>query len=175
MTDRAPIREVDPWRFLDPLAAETTAARIARQPPHPPIPWTAVSKPLSESRLALLTTAGISMKGDPPFDLDSERRHPTWGDPTFRSVRSDATAADIEVSHLHINTIFIRRDLNTALPLDRLRELVRDGNVGSSAPTHYSTMGYQGSSTKVLETETAPAIAASMARESVDLALLAPV
>ena len=47
--------------------------------------------------------------------------------------------------------------------------------VGASADTHYSTMGYQGSSTKVLESETAPAIAAAMAEESVDVALLAPV
>jgi D-proline reductase (dithiol) PrdB len=175
MTDRASVREVDPWRFLDSSAAETTAARIARQPPHPPIPWAAVSKPISESRVALLSTAGISMKGDPPFDLDSERRHPTWGDPSFRAIRSDATAADVEVSHLHINTIFIRRDVNVALPLDRLRELVGVGVVGSSAPTHYSTMGYQGSSTKRLEEETAPAIAAAMKSEEVDLALLAPV
>jgi hypothetical protein len=43
------------------------------------------------------------------------------------------------------------------------------------ADTHYSTMGYQGNSTKVLEQETAPAIAAAMKSEEVDLALLAPV
>jgi D-proline reductase (dithiol) PrdB len=167
--------QVDPWRFLDPEMARSMAARIAAQPPHPPIPWTAVSKPLAASRVALLTTAGVSMKGDAPFDLESERRRPTWGDPTFRRVRSDATAADIDVSHLHIETAFIRRDLNVALPLDRLRELVREGVVGSSAPTHYSTMGYQGSSTQVLETETAPAIAEALAAEGVDLLLLAPV
>ena len=175
MQDRPPIREADPWRFLEPRAAETTAARIAKQPPHPPIPWAAVAKPLSESKVALLSTAGISMKGDSPFDMESERRHPTWGDPTFRRILSHATAADVEVNHLHINTVFIRRDLNVALPLDRLRELIREGVVGSAAETHYSTMGYQGSSTKVLENETAPAIAAAMAKESVDLILLAPV
>ena len=107
--------------------------------------------------------------------MESERRHPTWGDPTFRRIRSDATAADVEVNHLHINTVFIRRDLNVALPLDRLRELVKEGVVGATADTHYSTMGYQGSSTKVLESETAPAIAAAMIEESVDVALLAPV
>ncbi len=100
------------------------------QPPHPPIPWAAVAKPLSESKVALLITAGISMKGDSPFDMESERRHPTWGDPTFRRILSHATAADVEVNHLHINTVFIRRDLNVALPLDRLRELVREGVVG---------------------------------------------
>ncbi len=36
-------------------------------------------------------------------------------------------------------------------------------------------MGYQGSDTKVLETQSAPEIAAAMRSEEVDLALLAPV
>jgi D-proline reductase (dithiol) PrdB len=170
-----PHREVDPWRFLDPASAADMAARIAAHPLHPPIPWTPVSKPLARSRVALLSTAGISMQGDPPFDMDSERKRPSWGDPSFRRIRADATAADIDVNHLHINTAFIRRDLNVALPLDRLRELVDDGAVGSVADTHYSTMGYQGASTKVLERETAPAIAAAMKSEEVDVALLAPV
>jgi D-proline reductase (dithiol) PrdB len=168
-------REVDPWRFLDPPMAEMIAARIAAHPPHPPIPWTPVTKPLARSRVALLTTAGLSMRGDAPFDMESERRRPTWGDPSYRRIRSGATAADVEVSHLHIETSFIQRDLNVALPLDRLRELVAEGVVGAMAPTHYSTMGYQGSSTKVLEIETAPAIAAAMKSEEVDCALLAPV
>ena len=43
---------------------------MASGSPHPPIPWAVVAKPLSQSRVALLTTAGISMKGDPPFDLE---------------------------------------------------------------------------------------------------------
>jgi D-proline reductase (dithiol) PrdB len=168
-------RETDPWRFLDPGAAATTAARIAEQPPHPPIPWARVTKPLPASKVALVSTAGISMRGDTPFDMESERRRPNRGDPTFRRIRSDATAADVEVNHLHINTVFIRRDLNVALPLDRLRELADEGVVGASAAAHYSTMGYQGASTEVLERETAPAIAAAMAEEGVDLVLLAPV
>lgn len=151
------------------------ATRIAAQPPPPPIPWTPIAKPLSRARIALLSTAGLSMKGDRPFDLETERRRPSWGDPTFRRIRADASAADVEVSHLHINASFIQRDLNVALPLDRLRELVGEGIVGSMAETHYSTMGYQGASTRVLENETAPAIAAAMKSEEVDCALLAPV
>jgi D-proline reductase (dithiol) PrdB len=167
--------EVDPWRFLGPRLAESMSTRIAAQPQHPPIPWTPVSKTLARSKVALLSTAGISMKGGAPFDMETERRRPTWGDPTFRRIRASATAADVDIHHLHINTDFARRDLNVVLPLDRLRELVRDGIVGAMADTHYSTMGYQGSSTKVLETETAPAIAAALAAEDVDLLLLAPV
>ena len=172
---QTPLRQVDPWRFLDPSMARDIEARIAAHPGHPPIPWTPVTKPLAASKVALLTTAGVSMKGDRRFDMERERQRPTWGDPTFRRIRSNATAADVEVNHLHINTLFIRRDLNVALPLDSLRELVREGIVGAMADTHYSTMGYQGNSTKVLEQETAPAIAAAMKSEEVDLALLAPV
>ena len=62
-----------------------------------------------------------------------------------------------------------------ALPLDRLRELVAEGEVGSLAETHYSIMGFQGSDSSQLENESAPAIAEIMKSEEVDLALLAPV
>ena len=81
----------------------------------------------------------------------------------------------MEVDHLHIDTGYARRDLNVALPLDRLRELVAAGQVGAMAETHYSVMGYQGNDPSRLENESAPAIAEAMKSEEVDLALLAPV
>jgi len=81
----------------------------------------------------------------------------------------------IEANHLHIDTGYIERDLNVALPLDRLRELVEQGVVGSMADTHYSTMGFQGNDSSQLMNETAPAIGAAMKSEEVDLAILAPV
>lgn len=171
---RAP-KQVDPWRFTGTFLKNVLSARIPKEPKHPPIPWTPVTKPLAASKIALLTTAGISMKGDAPFDMEGERRRPTWGDPTFRKLRADATSSTIDVNHLHIDTSFIQSDINVALPLDRLRELVAEGRVGAMADTHYSTMGYQGADTRVLENETAPQIAASMRAEHVDLALLAPV
>jgi D-proline reductase (dithiol) PrdB len=115
------------------------------------------------------------MKDDAPFDMDYERKHPTRGDSTFRRLRADATADQIEANHLHIDTGYIERDLNVALPLDRLRELAEEGHVGSLAETHYSIMGFQGSDSSQLENESAPAIAEIMKSEEVDLALLAPV
>jgi len=172
MTDA---RQVDPWRFTGSFLRRILEARIPAEPSHPPIPWTPVTKPLAASRVALLSTAGLSMRGDTPFDMEGERKRPTWGDPSWRRLRADATSATIEANHLHIDTSYIERDLNVALPLDRLRELVAAGEVGSLAPTHYSIMGYQGSDTTVLETRSAPEIAAAMRSEGVDLALLAPV
>jgi len=168
-------REVDPWRFTGKFLRGILSARIPESSSHGPIPWAPTAKPLAASKLALLSTAGISMQGDEPFDMDGERAKPTWGDPSWRRLRADASGETVEVNHLHIDTRYIQRDINVALPLDRARELVAAGEVGALADTHYSTMGYQGSDTSVLENQSAPAIAAAMQSDEVDLALLAPV
>ena len=170
-----PGHRVDPWRFTGGFLRKVLSSRIPERPTHEPIPWVPVTKPLAASRVALLSTSGLSMKGDTPFDMEGERRRPTWGDPSWRRLRADATGESIEANHLHVDTGYVLRDINVALPLDRLRELVAEGVVGDVAPSHYSTMGYQGNDTRVLENETAPAIAEAMKSEEVDLALLAPV
>ncbi len=166
---------VDPWRFAGGFIAKVLGAGIPDEPSHDPIPWSPVAAPLARAKVALLSTAGLSMRGDPPFDMEGERRNPTRGDPSWRRIAADATTASVEANHLHIDTGYIERDLNVALPLDRLRELVNDGSFGALAESHYSIMGYQGNDTSVLEEQSAPEIAAAMRGEGVDLALLAPV
>jgi D-proline reductase (dithiol) PrdB len=166
---------VDPWRFAGSTISKMLAAGIPDEPSHDPIPWTPVSKPLSECKVALLSTAGLSMKSDEPFDMEFERQNPTRGDGSWRAISANASAADIDANHLHIDTGFIERDLNVALPLDRLRERVASGAIGAIADTHYSIMGFQGNDSSKLVGESAPEIAASMRNEGVDLALLAPV
>ena len=169
------MQRVDPWRFAGGFLQKILSARIPEEPFHDPIPWSPVTKPVSRSKVALLTTAGISMKDDRPFDMDFERKHPTRGDPSWRRLRGDASSEQVEVNHLHIDTGYIERDLDVALPLRRLRELCDAGAVGAMAESHYSIMGYQGSDTSQLESRSAPEIAAAMRNEGVDLALLAPV
>jgi len=173
--EKPPTREVDAWRFAGGFIKRALSAGIPDEPTHDPIPWTPVTKPLRASKVALLTTAGVSMKGDAPFDMEMERKRPTRGDPSWRAPRADASAESVEVDHLHIDTRYIERDLNVALPLERLHQLAREGVVGAVAETHYSIMGYQGNDSRALVEESAPAIAAAMRREEVDLALLAPV
>ncbi len=167
--------QVDPWRFAGGFLKNVLGGAIPSEANHPEIPWTPVGKPLSQCKVALLSTAGLSMKGDEPFDMEYERQHPTKGDASWRSLRADATSADIEANHLHIDTGYIERDLNVALPLDRLRELVSQGVVGAMADSHYSIMGFQGNDSSRLVEQSAPAIAQAMKNEEVDLALLAPV
>jgi D-proline reductase (dithiol) PrdB len=167
--------EVDPWRFAGSFLGNLLGKSIPAEPTHGPIPWTPFAGPLSNAKVALLSTAGISMKDDAPFDMEFERKHPTRGDSSFRRLRAEATAEQIDANHLHIDTGYIERDLNVALPLDRLRDLVSEGHVGSMAETHYSIMGFQGADASQLENDSAPAIAEIMKSEEVDLALLAPV
>jgi len=168
-------RTVDPWRFAGGFLKNALSGAIPADDYAGEIPWSPVTKPLAESKVALLSTAGLSMKGDAPFDMEYERQHPTRGDSSWRRLRSDATSQTIEANHLHIDTGYILRDLNVALPVDRLREAVDAGVVGSMAETHYSIMGYQGNDSSQLVEQSAPAIAEAMASEEVDLALLAPV
>lgn len=168
-------RTVDPWRFAGSFLKRVLSGQIPDEPAYAEIPWTPVAKPLSECRVALLSTAGLSQAGDAPFDMDGERARPTWGDPSWRRIDASVGQDEIRANHLHIDTGYIQRDLNVALPLDRLRELVAAGEVGEVAPSHYSIMGFQGNDTGVLENESAPEIAAAMRNEGVDLALLAPV
>jgi D-proline reductase (dithiol) PrdB len=169
------MKQVDPWRFTGGFLSKILSARIPDEPDHPEIPWAEVRKPVAESKLALLSTAGLSMRGDAPFDMEMERKQPTRGDPSWRSLRSDATSATVEANHLHIDTGYIERDLNVALPLDRLRELAAEGVIGALADSHYSIMGYQGNDSSRLENQSAPEIADAMRSEEVDLALLTPV
>ena len=166
---------VDPWRFAGSFLKEVLSGGIPEQPNHPPIPWAPVAKPLAESKVALLSTAGLSMKGDEPFDMEYERQNPTKGDPSWRALQVSARTGDVEANHLHIDTGFIDRDLNVALPLEPLHALAADGTIGTVAETHYSIMGFQGNDTSRLVENSAPEIAAAMKSEEVDLALLAPV
>ena len=175
MTTMQGPREVDAWRFTGGFLKKVLSAQIPDAPKHDPIPWTPVTKPLAAAKVALLSTAGISMQGDAPFDMDFERANPMKGDPSWRALRADASGESVEANHLHIDTGYIRRDLNVALPLDRVRELVAEGKLGALADTHYSTMGYQGNDATTQMHTRAPEIAARMRSEEVDLALLAPV
>ena len=145
-----------------------------REPEHDHVPWTPLGKPLREARVALISTGGIARLDDVPFDQEGERRNPWWGDPTHRVLPREVTTADVRVYHLHIDPRPASRDLDCVLPLRRLDELVAAGEVGSSASDHYSVMGYILEPTELVE-RTAPAIAAALVEDQVDLALLVPV
>jgi D-proline reductase (dithiol) PrdB len=163
---------VDSFRFLDFITRKIIQAWIQREPARE-IPWTPLGKPLSESRVASISSAGIALRDDRPFDQEGERQNPWWGDPSFRVLPKKATQEDVEIYHLHINPEFGRRDLNCILPLQRLAELAESGEIGDSAPRHYSFMGYTIDPTELLESTT-PEMVRLLKEDQVDLVLLAP-
>ncbi len=139
-----------------------------------PIPLTPMRKSLSETRFALVTTAGIYVEGvEPGFDQEGERRNPMWGDPTFRRIPRDVRPEQIGASHLHLNNRDLQADLNIVLPVHRFAELEAEGAIGSLAPTAYSFMGYQMDNREWRE-KYAPEVAGLMKDEAVDAVLLTP-
>lgn len=166
-------RRVRSHSFVDGPTRKLVRSWIEREPAHQ-IPWTALAKPLGACRVALVSSAGIARHDQCPFDQERERRDPWWGDQSWRPIPSGTTEDDAGIYHLHIDPRFAEQDLDCVLPLRRLQELHAAGLVGAVAATHYSFMGYILEPRQLLDS-TAPAIAAQMAAEAVDVALLVPV
>jgi hypothetical protein len=166
-------KKVDGFRFMPPGLAAWIQTFIPHEEFSGPIPWTPLPRPLSEATVALVTSAGVSCKSDPPFDMQREMREPTWGDPTWRSIPRESTAADIDVNHLHINTDFIRQDLDVMLPLKRMAEFEAEGIIGRLAPTAYSFYGFQWQNQRFIDEGIRPMVP-EMKAEAVEAVLLTP-
>jgi len=164
---------VDGFRFLPPSLKAWVRTSIPEEDFGGFIPWTPLSKPLSQSTLALVTSAGISLKTDPPFDMEREKREPTWGDRSFRAIPRGTTEKDIEVNHLHINTSYIKQDINVILPLARMAEFEQERTIGCLAPTSYSFFCFQWQNTDFLKEAIEP-ISEKMKLEGVEAVLLTP-
>ena len=166
------IEGVDSYRFLDAISRRLVKSWIKLEPQRE-IPWTPLSRPLAECTVALISSGGIALKTDRPFDQEGERKNPWWGDPTYRVIPNTARSKDIRVCHLHINPDPAENDINCLLPLERLKDLVVSGIVGRSAPSHYSFMGYLLKPQELLE-QSIPAMIDRMRAEEVDVVVLIP-
>jgi len=166
-------KTVDGFRFMPPSLRAWLSKDIPADPFKGFIPWTPVPKPLKELAFSLMTSAGISLKSDPPFDMDREKREVVWGDPTHREIPRNAVEGDIVVNHLHINTKYIQEDMNVELPLRRFEEFEREGIIGRFVPTSYSFYGFQ-LDPRILLQETMPKVVSKMKEEGAEAVLLTP-
>lgn len=142
-----------PWRSIDP------------------IPWSPLKKPLSESNVALVSTGGFVAPGQQPFSHSVK-----GGDFTFREIAGDADVRTLVDSHRSesFDHTGIRTDANLAFPLDRLRELEREGRIGRVNHRHWSFMGSITAPGRLIA-QTAPAAAQQAVDDGVDAVLLVPV
>lgn len=132
-------------------------------PDIPGSPWTEPLPP-SMRRVALVSSAGLRLRGDQAF---------SEGSADYRSIPVEG-AADVVQDHVstsHDRTGF-QEDINVVFPLQRLIEVADDGTIGSVAKTHYSFMG----ATDPLAMESAARhLAGAMKAEGVNTVVLAPV
>ena len=124
------------------------------------------AKPLSESRLGMISTAGTYMLGQVAFHYKD--------DTSIRSIPSDARPEDIRFSHVMENYLVeARQDPATVFPLPTLAQLHTDRVIGELASNYFTCMGGIYSQSRV-ESELLPALEAAVSREQLDLLLLVP-
>jgi D-proline reductase (dithiol) PrdB len=165
-------KTVDSFRFISGITKRMIKNWISMEKPRP-IPWTPLAKPLSECNVALLSSAGIALKNDQPFDQEGERQNPWWGDPTHRVIPKTATEEDIRLYHLHIDPFYAEQDLNCLFPLRRLQEMEHSGRIGRMSNRHYSIMGYILNPERLLQ-ETVPALIRNLKEDMADVVVLVP-
>lgn len=134
------------------------------------IPWAPVKAETKDMRLALVTSAGVHLKNQKPFDM-SDRN----GDPSFREIPRDVRKEDLMITHNYYDHRDADRDVNLVLPLDRVQELVLEGDIRSVARYHYSFMGHiHGGHIKELLNHTAPEVRQRLLEDGVEAVFLTP-
>jgi D-proline reductase (dithiol) PrdB len=126
------------------------------------IPYTPVRRPLSDMVIALVDVAGVYLKGQEPFNLDS--------DTSIRVIPGDVDSSQLAISHAHYDHTDADKDVNLVFPIDRLRELVEAGEIGGVADKHYS-LGYAMNLREIYE-NVGPQIADAIERSKTDAVLL---
>ncbi|MBI2205931.1 MAG: hypothetical protein HYU41_18975 [Candidatus Rokubacteria bacterium] len=164
----------DPWwAGAEPLVQAHEYGKAFATYPWPTFtetPWTPFRRRLSRCRVALVTTGGLFRPGlDVAFDRDAPA-----GDTSFRAIPDTTDPQSLAIAHTHFPHGPAEADMNTIFPLDLLHQAVAEGEIGYTAPTHYSTMGYAVRADD-LAMVTAPTIAALMREDGVDIAIVVPV
>lgn len=136
-----------------------------------PVPWSPLRKPLASANVALVSTAGMVLPNQEPFD-----NHRKGGDVSFREIPSNADASTLIDTHRSrsFDHAGIHSDPNLGFPLDRIRELADEGTIGRVNRRHLSFMGSITAPGRLVR-DTAPIAAQLLVEDEVDAVLLVPV
>lgn len=125
-----------------------------------------ISKPLSESRLGLISSAGTYVTGQTAFFYKD--------DASIREISSMTNPADLRFSHIMENYLVEAwQDSGVLFPVEALQSLEQSGVIGSLADNFISCMGGIYSQRKVIN-ELIPELEAAVERQKLDLLLLVP-
>ncbi len=134
-------------------------------------PGARLKKPLRQCKVALISTAGLHLGGQAPFDPEIR-----GGDFSFRELPTGVEIQQLRISHR--SSDFDRRgaeaDKNVVFPLDRFRELAGRGEIAALNHRHFSFMGSITAPGRLIST-TGPQVAGMLQEDEVDAAFLVPV
>ena len=122
-------------------------------------------KPLSEAKVALVSSASLHHEDDDDFAVS---------DAGYRVLHRHRR--DIVVGHWSPNfdASGVTADLNVVFPIDRLEEMAADGTIGSVSDIHMAFAGNQ-FDLAAIRMDGGPAGAKHLAEHGVDVVLLTPV
>ena len=125
-----------------------------------------LAKPLSDSKVGLISTAGTYLKGQEAFF--------TKDDTSIRRIPNNSRLEDIRFAHIMENYLVeARQDPCTVFPLEALRKLQEERVIGELATELLSCMGGIYSRSRVNE-ELLPSLEQALEDQRVDLLLLVP-
>jgi D-proline reductase (dithiol) PrdB len=129
-----------------------------------PTPW-ATAPDLKDARVAIISTAGLHRASDAKF---------AGGATDYRLLPGDLDFSELTMSHVSVNfdRSGYQQDANVVFPLERLRQLEANGEIGSVARWHYSFMGATDPSRM---TETGPQVAKLLKEDGVTATVLVPI
>jgi D-proline reductase (dithiol) PrdB len=142
---------------------------------YPPYRWfeaedapafTEVLKPLSKSKLGMISTAGTYVQGQVAYYYKD--------DTSIRAIPNNTPADTIRFSHITENYLVeARQDPATVFPLESLQVLKEQGVIGELADEYYSCMGGIYSQNRV-NSELIPNLTEAIEAQELDLLLLVP-
>ncbi len=123
-------------------------------------------KPLAQSRLGMVSTAGTYVAGQKAYYYKD--------DTSIRQISKTTSVSDLRFSHVTENYLVdARQDPGCVFPIDALNKLDEQGVIGEVADNFYSCMGGIYSQRRVRQ-ELIPSLKDALAAERIDKLLLVP-
>lgn len=128
-------------RAVDMLVRKLGGTEFVTEFPMPEFDRVAPNQPirdLSKAKIALVTSGGIVPKGNPDrIESSSASKYGKYSLEGF----ADLTAETHETAHGGYDPTYANKDADRVLPVDVLRDLVREGVIGSMHEYFYTTVG----------------------------------
>lgn len=101
-------------------------------------PWAEFKLSLKQSKIALISTGGLYVKGDKPFKITDRKDV----DESYREIPLATSADNLAIAHEHYEKKYANQDINTVFPVERLKKLMEENFLGDLAEINFSITGY---------------------------------